>query len=86
MRSFFGGKKGHQRLESGDQTNEVQANETAGMQAVVVNVMVAKGEKLGCEFNNGNYVLSVVKGSIAALKGFREGDLVVQARAQLNRG
>ncbi|KAL1525918.1 hypothetical protein AB1Y20_020745 [Prymnesium parvum] len=75
---LFQKRASHQRLESGDQTHEIGANESAGMQAVVINVMVPAGQKLGCEFNAANYVISVAKNSIAAMKDIREEDLIVQ--------
>jgi len=82
----FRRKSNHQRLESGDMTNEVAPNETAGMQAVVINVMVPAGQQLGCIFNSSNFVVSVAKGSIAAIKDLREGDLVVQVNGAATEG
>mmetsp|Transcript_59768 Transcript_59768/g.163826 ORF Transcript_59768/g.163826 Transcript_59768/m.163826 type:complete len:141 (-) Transcript_59768:220-642(-) len=81
---LFGSRRGHQRLESGDATNEVE--QSAGAQAAVRNMCVPKGETLGCTFNHGNYIMSVTKGSIAALKDLKEGDLIVQVNGVATEG
>lgn len=82
MRLFQRNTGKHQRLESGDFGLEPAPGQFPNMQAVEVNVMVPKGQVLGCEIDSlSNHVISVTKGSLAAAKDIRVGDLVVQACA-----
>jgi len=71
-------RKGHRRLDSADQDNEVAAHESSGMQAIVVNVTVPTTSSFGAEFSADNHIISIAKDSICSKTQLKEGDLIVQ--------